>query len=264
MKLLRTVFLIAILLLLEGLAIAATDLSSFLTSDAVAGQTASAGWQRPEKHSGGLRFGIGFKAGSLGAGGEAALGLSRHFSLRAGANFFAYNRTFNDKGISYPTAMTLRSGQMTIDWFPFGGSFHISPGVAYDDNRVTARPFVATGQNFTLNGTAYKSGSTPVSGWAYGSGKPIAPMLLVGWGNLAHRTKHMIFSVEGGVMYQGTPKISMGLSGNVCDTSGAFCRSILSDATALANVAALQAKLNHNASPYVVYPVFMIGIGYRF
>ena len=265
---LRAALLVGCLVLLEGLALAAPDFDSMLTADVVPGQTAAAGWPRHAKESDGVHFGLGFKLSSLGAGVEAAVGFNRHSGVRLGGNFFEYNHTFTSSGINYPTALLLRSAQATYDWFPFGGSFHISPGVLYSANNVTATPYVPVGGLFTLQGTSYRSGAIPVSGWGKATLKPVQPMLLVGWGNLAHRTKRVIFSVEGGVAYHGNPAVKLGLSGTVCDPAegpnGASCRPIASDATVQANVLALQARLQHNASPYAFYPVFVIGIGYRF
>lgn len=268
-QILRAALLVGCLALLPGLALAAPDFDSMLTADVVPGQTATAGWPRHTKQSeSGMHFGVGIKMSSLGAGVEGAVGFNAHSGARIGGNFFQYNHTFISSGISYPTALSLRSAQVTYDWFPFGGSFHISPGVLYSANSGTATPYVASGTLFTLQDTSYRSGAVPVSGWAKAKLNPVDPVLLIGWGNLAHRTKHIIFSVEGGVAYHGAPKITLGLAGTVCDPSqgpsGSTCRPIASDATVQANVLALQAKLQHNASPFVVYPVIVLGVGYRF
>jgi hypothetical protein len=211
-----------------------------------------------------MTFGLGVRMSSLGAGLEAAVGFNEHMGVRVGGNLFQYSRSFTNNGITYPTTLMLRSAQATFDWFPFGGQFHISPGVMYSGSQATASPTVPTGSLFELDGATYRSGATPVSGWAKATLNPAAPVLLVGWGNLAHRTKHVIFSVEGGVAYSGAPKVTLGLGGTICDPGGTYCRALSSDQAAVGQVRALQLKLQHNASPFVVYPIFVIGLGYRF
>lgn len=211
-----------------------------------------------------VRFGVAVKMSTLGAGAEGAVGLSRKWSLRAGGNFFSYSASFTNDGIKYPAALTLRSVQATADWFPFGGSFHLSPGLLYNGNNMTANPLVATGQTFTLGGTSYVSGSSSVSGTAKMSVNPADPVFLVGWGNLANPRKHVIFLVEGGVAYHGTPSFSLGLNGTVCDPTGLHCGAISSNATVQADLLAQQVKVQNQVSPYKVYPVMAFGFGYRF
>jgi hypothetical protein len=58
--------------------------------------------------------------------------------------------------------------------------------------------------------------------------------------------------------------VALNLGGSACDSTGLFCRSISSDPTIQANIAAEQTKLNKSASPYKFYPVISFGVGYKF
>ena len=72
-------------------------------------------------------FALGFKANTLGAGVELATPLSRSFNLRAGVNLFTFAHPFNIDGIDYNADLHFRSGQVSLDWFPEHGGFHVSP-----------------------------------------------------------------------------------------------------------------------------------------
>ena len=89
------------------------------------------------------RVGIGIKMSLLGAGVEVATPITGHSNLRAGFNAFSYDRTFHSDGIAYAGQLRFRSVEAHYDWFPFGGAFHVSPGVlAYNGNQFTANASV--------------------------------------------------------------------------------------------------------------------------
>jgi hypothetical protein len=212
-------------------------------------------------------FGVGIKASLLGFGAEAATPLARRFNLRAGFNAFGYNRGFNKDGVAYAGQLTFRSGEAHLDWFPFGGSFHVSPGaLIYNGNQILANASVAGGQTFTLNGASYTSDAAdPVAGLGKVDFRKAGPMITAGWGNLLPRGRRR-FSVpfEFGAIYTGAPQASLSLAGSACDSTGVNCRKIASDATILSNVQAEQSKLNRDMAAFKFYPVISVGFGVKF
>jgi hypothetical protein len=218
------------------------------------------------KGEGGIPIGVGVKVSSLGIGGEAAVALTHRSNVRVGFNYFTYGNTFNKDGATYNGTLGLRSAQATYDVF-LVSSFHVSPGVLlYNGNKLTANVSVPGGQNFTLNNVTYMSDPTdPVAGTGKLSVYKAAPMILLGFGNLVPRNgHHFSASFDIGAAYQGPPRITLNLTGSVCDPSGIFCRSIGSDPTIQANIVSEQAKLNKSASPFRFYPVLSFGVGYKF
>jgi len=211
--------------------------------------------------------GIGIKASLLGAGAEVATPLSRRFNLRGGFNAFSYDRGFNKDGVAYAGQLSFRSGEAHLDWFPFGRSFHLSPGVlVYNGNRINANASVAGGQSFTLNDTSYISDpADPVTGLGKVIFKKAGPMLTAGWGNLLPRgRKRFSIPFEFGAIYTGAPQAALSLAGSACDSSGVNCRSIATDPTILANVQDEQTKLNKDMAPFKFYPVISLGFGVKF
>ena len=212
-----------------------------------------------------ISVGVGVKVSLLGIGGEAALPLSHRSNVRVGFNLFNYSHSFDKDGVTYKGTLNLRSAQATFDFFPIG-QFHVSPGVLlYNGNQLTANASVPGGQTFTLNNVDYLSDAAdPVAGTGKLSVYKAAPMILIGFGNLVPRNHHFSTNIEIGAAYQGPPRVTLNLTGSVCDSTGIFCRSISSDPTVQSNIVAEQNKLNKSASPYKFYPVISFGVGYKF
>jgi hypothetical protein len=210
---------------------------------------------------------IGVKASLLGAGAEIATPLARHFNLRGGINALSYDRNFHKDGLTYAGQLQFRSGEVHLDWFPFGGSFHLSPGALfYNGNQFHASAFVPGSQSFTLNGTTYISDANdPVTGAGKVDFKKAGPMLTAGWGNvLPHGHRHFTIPFEFGAIYTGSPRASLNLAGGACDSTGSVCQSISSSPEIMSNVQAEQAKLNRDMRAFRFYPVVSIGVAFKF
>jgi hypothetical protein len=212
--------------------------------------------------------GVGVKASLLGAGAEAAVRVTHHTNLRAGFNVITYNRRFNKDGIAYDGQLNFKTFEAHYDIFPWAKSFHISPGVlVYAADPITAKASVPGGQQFSLGGHDYYSdAAVPLTGTGKINFNQAAPMVTVGWGNLVSRREGKHFSVpfEIGVAFQGSPKASLSLAGNICDSTGANCRNVAGDPTVQANIVAEQSKVNNSMSFFKVYPIVSLGFGYKF
>jgi hypothetical protein len=212
------------------------------------------------------RIGLGVKFSSLGAGAEMAASITMHANARVGFNIFRYSRNFTKDSIPYNGQVIFQSIEALYDWFPFGGAFHLSPGVlAYNGNQVKATTSVAGGRTFTLGGTTYMSDPVnPVTGNGKTNFYRMAPMFVIGYGNLVPRSgKHFSVPVEAGLVFQGSPNVSLNLMGNVCNPTGGACRSV-SDPVVQSQVQAEQKKINSDISFLEVYPVISVGFAFKF
>jgi hypothetical protein len=213
------------------------------------------------------RVGVGVKASLLGGGAEVAVRLTHRTNVRAGFNVFSYDRDFNKDGIAYNGTLSFKTVEAHYDFFPFAGNFHVSPGVlVYAGDPITATAAVAGGQSFTLGGTTYYSDTTtPVNGTGKIDFDRAAPVATVGWGNLVPRgDKRFSVPFEVGVAFQGSPKATLNLAGNVCESPGVNCVAVATDSGVQANVQSEQSKLNSSMSFFKVYPIISIGFGYKF
>lgn len=213
--------------------------------------------------------GVGVKVSSFGPGIEGAVRVAHRSNVRAGFNMITYDRTFDKDGVSYAGQLQFKTFEAHYDFFPWAGSFHISPGVlAYIGDPITATATVPANQSFSLGGINYYSDPTNP---AHGTGKikfnQAAPTITVGWGNLVSRKegKHFSIPFEIGAAFQGSPKASLNLAGNVCATApGINCVNAATDPTVQSNVVSEQNKVNNDMSFFKVYPIISVGIGYKF
>lgn len=215
--------------------------------------------------SGNLGFGV--KVSTLGVGAEAAVRVTQRTNLRAGFNVLGYSRTFNKDGLPYSGHLNFKTFEAHYDIFPWTRSFHVSPGVlVYAADPIKAAVYVPGTQSFTLGGVDFISDPRdPVRGTGKIDFNNVAPMIAVGWGNLIPRKEGQHFSVpiEIGVALQGSPKANLALAGSVCDPSGINCRSV-SEASIQSNIVSEQNKLNNGMSLFKAYPIFSVGLGYKF
>lgn len=209
-------------------------------------------------------YAIGFKADTLGAGIEIATPLAGSFNLRTSFNFFAFNDPFSIDGVNYEARLHLQSSEAVLDWF-VGKGLHISPGVLYAKNSMTAPAYVGPGQTFVLGTQTFlNSVDDPVSGSSsVVFPHKFSPMLLIGYGNILPRSgRHLSFPVEIGAAYTGDSVIAVSLNGTACTTEG--CVTFNSNQQAQSFLKQEVHNLNEDLKRYPVFPIASVGVAYRF
>lgn len=218
-------------------------------------------------------YGIGTYGSPLGAGGRIAVSLASSLNLRVGGSYFSWSLSRTQGNIPYTANVKLQSEQANVDWYPFHGSFHVSPGVLFGNtNRVFGSATVGVGNSFTLNGVTYYSGAAdPIQASGSVAFRRVSPTLTVGRGNWIRHPEqrrgdgHWTFPFEAGVAFTGDPKTALNYSGVVCtNTAQQFCQNIATDAPVQANVQAERTKLQNDANWARFYPIIAGGIVYRF
>jgi hypothetical protein len=208
---------------------------------------------------------IGLTANTLGAGVEVATPLSRTLNLRSSFNFLPFSYLFTVDGVAYNSKLRLQSSSSTIDWFPRGHSFHISPGILYANNSMSAVASVGPGQEFELGDQPFlDSVDDPLAGTAtVVFPHKIAPMVMVGFGNIIPRTgRHFSIPFEIGAAYTGAPQINVHLNGTACTTDG--CVSFASNPDAQASLQQEISDINETLKRIPVYPIVSLGVAYHF
>ncbi|WP_103933844.1 hypothetical protein [Bryocella elongata] len=209
---------------------------------------------------------VGVKAGVTGVGFDIATPLARKFNLRAGGTFLGYTLNVKEDGIPVAAHLLLRTGTVGVDYFPFGGGFHISPSFTfYNGNHINGTATVPGGNVITLNGQDYTSDPTnPLHGdFSMVFGRRTAPGVTIGWGNMIPRSgRHFSVPFEMGFEYVGDPQVVINLSGNACQNGG--CGPVNSDPSFQANEAKEQQLLNDDIKPLRFFPVISLGFAVRF
>ena len=219
------------------------------------------------------KFGVGAKVSTLGFGIEAATAVTKKSNVRGVVNFLNYDHSFSESGINYGASLNFRSVEAHYDLF--FGAFRFSPGLmVYNGNKVEGTATVPGGRSFTLGSRTYFSSATdPVigtSGIDFGKRK-VAPMLTAGVGNLLRRTgRRFSITVDGGIVFEGSPRATLNLGGSTCVAAGGPCQTIASNSQVQSDIHAEEAKINSGASPYdsavkvlKYYPVISVGFGLR-
>lgn len=260
--------LIATFALMSTLILTAASFAMPVAKDAPAATDDGSHKSKKSKNKNGrIPIGVGVKVSTLGLGVEAAVPLSRFANIRGGFNGFEYSRMFASNGIQYDGNVRFRSIETLVDIFPFGGGFHISPGMlVYNGNQVTANALVPGGQSFSLGGASFVSDpANPVNGTGTLALNKVAPMVRWGFGNLVPRNKRFSFHLEGGAVFQGSPKTTLSLAGSACDPLvSLICHNVATDSTIQSQVQAEQNKINKDLTILKYYPAFSMGVSYKF
>ncbi len=207
---------------------------------------------------------LGVKLSPLGVGAEVATPLARSFNLRGAANFVNIGYGFSEDGANYEGEMHFRSGQAMLDWFPFHGAFHISPGVLIYRSQLFAAASVPAGAQFELGDNGFTSSpADPVHGSATLTfGRSLMPQIMMGWGNLLPRSgRRWSVPFEVGAAYMGHNLVQLNLQGTACVQYGCLSTS---DPTIQQSIQAEQATFNEDLKRAQVYPILSTGFAYRF
>src|SRR5580765_6534586 len=95
--------------------------------------------------------GAAIKVSTLGIGVDVAVPVGERVNVRGGFNTFGLSHDFDQSNITLAARLKLRSIVALMDWFPFAGGFHVSPGVMlHNGNRVDANASVPAGKRFSL------------------------------------------------------------------------------------------------------------------
>jgi hypothetical protein len=193
---------------------------------------------------------VGLTGGTLGIGPELSVRPMEHLGLRGNLQWLSFSRDEDVDGVSYDGDLGLLSIGAMADWYPFDGGFRVSGGARWNGNdlRLSATP----ANDVTIGGTTY----TPAEiGRLTGTveANPIAPVLTLGYGG--DLSPGFAFLVEAGVMYQGAAKIK-----NLRARGGL----LEGNAGLLADIEDEEERIEDEIDSYKLWPVFQLGLVYRF
>jgi hypothetical protein len=221
----------------------------------------------PKKTSSYSKWSVNLKTSTLGAGLDISRAMGKHFAVRGSANAFDFAYPFSIDGVTYDSQFHLRSGGVSLDWFPRHGALRISPGMLYFKNNLSAISGVPPGKYFELGDQGFiNSVDDPLNGTAsVVFPRTVAPMVTFGFRNLLRKTgesQRLSFPVEFGLAYTGAAKIDVTLNGTACVLEGCF--TFAENAEAQDSLKAEIRKLNNRLSYLPVYPIVSLGANYRF
>lgn len=185
--------------------------------------------------------GIGLRAGTTGVGADYGFDIAPTLGGRIGLSAMNFDVDVDTSDVRYDGKAKVLTGSLLLDWSPLG-PFRITGGFMPNNNKID------------LSGAPSAGGSFPPGSSLTGQVKPdksFAPYLGVGYGNVW--TKGVNFYFDLGVMFQGSPQVS--LSVNCGPSTGtAACTSAQNE------VEAERQRVQDKVDKYKYYPVANIGL----
>jgi hypothetical protein len=193
------------------------------------------------------QFGVAARASTLGLGAEVSYRPSDRVGVRGGFNYFQLTRESEVQGINYRVTPHLENGTVILDFFPLGGSFHLSGGLLFNHNegRLVAR----LTEDIQIGSTTYTP-SQVGSLTGIVDFKNTAPYAGIGFSGRGR----VSFLFDLGVGFTGTPRASLNGTTNLVGSEKAAFD---------ANVASEQAQLRADIADktYLRYhPVLSLGL----
>jgi len=199
---------------------------------------------------------VAVRIGTTGAGLEVGSAISSHLGLRVNLLGGSISHDLTESGIRYDGKFKLSNGSLLLDLHPFAGSFRISGGIAYNNNRIDATATPESGV-IEIYGVQYPSGQVGTLDAAVRFERT-APYVGLGWGARPSGSSGLFFSIDLGAYFSKPTATLTGTCGPALLQDAGLCARLQ------ANIRAEQAQLQQDLEGLDAYPVVSLGIGYRF
>ncbi len=200
--------------------------------------------------------GIAARAGTTGFGADFSIPVTDRFGLRLNYTGGSVSHATTESGVRYDSKMRFETAMGLIDFFPGGGRFRLSTGIAYNNNRLelNARASSASG-TIDINDTTYRvSDIGPVTGQLRFN--KANPYFGVGWGNGSRNLgAGLYFSADLGILIVN-PTVHLNAN---CPASftPAQCARLSTD------LRSEETQFKDDWGYHSWYPVLSFGLGYR-
>jgi len=189
--------------------------------------------------------------GTTGFGIEVANPLSENWNFRFHGTGGDLDKSFIHSDIQYDADLKLTNIGALVDWHPGGSLFRVTGGGFYTKNKFNVTASLVINGN-AIGNNVYTSAEVGSLTGSIETGNEIAPYFGIGYGESAYSDDGLGVSINLGVMYTGSPKVSLTADG-----------LLASDSTFMSDLD--EEEKNISSSNYFkVYPVISIGITYKF
>ncbi len=201
--------------------------------------------------------GVTLDAGTMGFGADLGTQIIQNtLNVRVGFTSYTYSRngiySKNGSEIPYDGSFQLSGIPVLLDWMPFHGTFRLTAG-AFDNRTsfgINATP--APGGTVTINGNVYPASAVGSFTGTVDYSRKVEPYLGIGWGNLAPKRAGFVYSVDLGVIFTGSPQVTLNASNPTNNPALA------------ADVASAQASAQVDMNRATMWPLLQVGLGYAF
>jgi len=192
-------------------------------------------------------FGIAGRAGTLGMGGELALGLTDAFVIRGGLGLMPFEPSATIDDIEFTLKLPEKWITIGADIY-LGGSFRIGGGMLFkpDDPTITGE---IAGGSVTIGDVVYTSTDVAQLTGTLDS-KDQAPYVLIGFGR--HTSSGIGLFLDLGAAFIGEPTVSIAATGN---------STVISSAEFTSELRKQERNIEDDLGSYIkVWPILNIGL----
>lgn len=203
--------------------------------------------------------GVNATFGTTGLGVELNRKLTDKLAVRGVLSALAIQVDGTEDDIDYDVDIGLANFGAILDFHPQANPFRLSVGMVatttgVDIESTTAQTTYQIGNN-TYTGTVSIDGSADFN--------PVAPYFGIGWSS-NQNNRGLYFTGDIGFMYIGEPKLSINAAGaNVTDQNGNSI-DLNSSTQFQSDLERERQSLESDFSDLKVWPLFVLGLGYRF
>lgn len=212
-----------------------------------------------------IDFGVGLKAGTLGAGAELRLTLTdtvkARLSLTSGSASYKQTLGISDGKNAVTVDATLDmdfgASSLCFDWHVFDGVFYLTAGMIRNNNKInlvgnlTDSSVMFNGQSYSVSGFIDPTVSGQIS-----LGSSFQSYLGIGWGREIDGDSGLSVSLDLGIVLMD-PSIDL-KAPTVTQSSG------LNQAVIDNDIHAVESAANKELSVLDAWPVFFVGLNYAF
>ena len=200
------------------------------------------------------------QAGLFGLGG--GVGVAFNDMVQARVGYGAYSFSFDDVEVDsgddegelvFDADLDWGAATALIDFYPFSGAFHLTAGLALNNNSIDLKG-KPSGGVYNINGNDYSADELgSLKGEADWGGT--APYVGIGWGRNVSKDGHFSFNFDLGVMFTGKPDVSLSAS---CSASAPQCAQLKDD------LAKEEKDAEDELADADLLPIINFSVGYRF
>ncbi|MEN6575789.1 MAG: hypothetical protein ABFD90_05545 [Phycisphaerales bacterium] len=193
---------------------------------------------------------LGFKAGTLGIGGELTTNLLSNVNLRGSIQWFDLDVDVELDDIDYDLNIEMLNPMLLVDWYPFSGGFRLSGGVLFNGTDISLE--ATSAESIEIGDDVYEPDEIGVLR-GESDFDDIAPYIGIGFGNPLTRSGHWGFSIDAGVVFIGSPDVDLTATG-----------TLASNPDFLADLADEEAEIEDDLDSIKICPVLSATLYYRF
>jgi hypothetical protein len=195
---------------------------------------------------------------TLGVGGSLVVALTPNLNARVGANGFETSLNIDETEVSYIGDLKIFNVSTVLDYYIGGSNFRLSVGLVFNDNTAEGigRPFAG---GIEIGDRTFSSEELGLVDADVSFGNDVSPYIGLGWGNPANSTKGLGFWFNAGVMFAGSPEVSLSPTfGTAAQGNELVINEINRALDRETN------RLKDKLDDFNVYPVVSLGFTYKF